>query len=432
MHITDALPGEARSKLVFGMEWRAYQAKGKSHVRGQYAEDFSASHYVEMEAGEAANGGFCALDADDLKDAVLYSGAARVASLEHVKSKPAALVLIPDNERVYLVYVVKGAVHNDEVLKPAQVNERRAEIIEQAGKQGFVPVVMVSGGYAQEHDQEFDAADLLTLKKVGRIKRVPAGIPNAVVYVAFIGIVGLAVKIGFGALAPQSITAQGPTWAQQYATAVRHTFSGAMPQARLLAPQTLILFDSRDSNTNGWQYNHADCKATGSCTLAYDRMGGTFEEFVRAAPPSMYPITFAQNGMALTANGPTVPKVASVSPAQQKDWPSEQQMIERLQTPAQRMSQKPTDLKDIGYSARIGAARPILTGPQPANQRHVPVIREGEWEIDGYRWQSALLDDLPSNMTLDTLNIALDQHAPAETGGVGIRFTAKGKYYVVQ
>jgi len=136
--------------------------------------------------------------------------------------------------------------------------------------------------------------------------------------------------------------------------------------------------------------------------------------------------------MALTANGPTVPRVSSVSPAQQKNWPSEQQMIERLQNPAQRMSLKPTDLKGYGYSVRVNAARPILTNPQPANQRHVPMIGEGTWEIDGYRWQSALLDDLPSNMTLDTLKITLDQHAPEEAGGVGIKFTAKGKYYVVQ
>src|SRR5476649_1447655 len=173
MHITDTLPGESRAKLVFGLDWRAYSAKGKRTVRSRYAEDFSASHYVEMEAGDAANGGFCALDADDLKDSVLYSGAARVAMLDRVKAMPAVLVLMPDSERVYLVYVVNGAVHNDEVLTPGQVSKRRADIMEQAGKQGLTPVVMISKGYGLAGDSEFDPADLLTRKKVGRIRRVP-------------------------------------------------------------------------------------------------------------------------------------------------------------------------------------------------------------------------------------------------------------------
>lgn len=48
MHITEPLPGERRARLVFGLDWRAYPLKGRKDGRARYAEDFSATHYVEM------------------------------------------------------------------------------------------------------------------------------------------------------------------------------------------------------------------------------------------------------------------------------------------------------------------------------------------------------------------------------------------------
>lgn len=434
MHITDTLPGEKRARLVFGLDWRAYSSKGKSGERKRYADNFSASHYVEMEAGEVVNGGFCALDEDDLKGAVLFSGAARVASLDSVKDKPAVLVLMPDSERVYLVYVVQGSVHHDEVLKPEELSKRLAEILDQAGKQGLSPVTMVSAGYAREGEIEFDIADLLDLKKIGRLKPVPSGIPNSVVYVGVIGILGLCVKLAFGAFSPVVVVdnAQGPTWKEQYATAVQNTFAGATPQARFVASQLLGMFDGYESNLAGWQFDHADCRVSGPCSVKYGRMGGSFDEFAKAANVSMQPITFARDGLSLTVRGPAIPKVSGVDPKSAKDWPSQQQLTDMLLTPEQRMATAGNDLNGFGYSVQLSESQPILAAQQPANEQRVPVIRQGNWEVIGYRWQSDLLDSLPSNMRLESLTITLDQNAPAAAGGVGIKFDAKGKYYVVQ
>jgi len=81
---------------------------------------------------------------------------------------------------------------------------------------------------------------------------------------------------------------------------------------------------------------------------------------------------------------------------------------------------------------RLSPAQPLINTPPPANERHGPIIRAGTWEIDGYRWQAPLLARLPPDMALETLKVTLDTEAPEEMGKVGIKFVAKGKYYVVQ
>jgi hypothetical protein len=194
----------------------------------------------------------------------------------------------------------------------------------------------------------------------------------------------------------------------------------------------LAAFDHYESNQTGFQFNNSMCRVPGPCVITYDRMGGSFEEFGKAADASMFPITFARDGRSLTARGPAIPKVEAVDPKKAKNWPTEQQLTEMLQTPAQRMATAPNDLKVFGYNVQLSDSQPILAARQPSNEPHVAVIRQGNWEITGYRWQSELLDALPTNMRLESLKVSLDLNAPAEMGGVGIKFDAKGKYYVVQ
>jgi hypothetical protein len=433
IHITEPLPGETRAKLVFGLDWRAYPVKAKNDERARYAEDFSATHYAEMEVGDIAIGGFCAPDASDLKKTTLYSGAARVASLERVRAKPAVLVLMQDEQRVHLVYVVRGAIHSDEVLTLAAAERRREELAQQCRRHGLALAVLVWGEALAAGDEPFQPAELLTLKRAGRVKRVPVGVPNAVVGLFVVGIALLAVKEVVGVFsAPEILTDSRPAWTQQYAQAVRRVFAAGQPMASQLAPRLLDTLGDIDSNRTGWQFKEATCPPSGYCTLTYSRMGGSFDDFARAAPASMLPLTFDPSGRTLGARGPAVPRVPSVSPTQSRTWPGEQPLIEMLQTPAQRLSTKPVDLKSFGYMVRIEPARPLISIPPPAREHHGVLTREGKWEIDGYRWQAPLLERLPPNMTLDTLTVSLDTSAPEGTGKVGIKFVARGKYYVMQ
>jgi len=433
MHITEPLPGEKRARLVFGLDWRAYPLKGKKDGRARYAEDFAATHYVEMQVGDVVLGGFCAPDAADLKGVRLYSGAARVAMLERVRNRPAVLVLMQDGQRVHLVYVVRGAVNNDEVVSVAQAEKRRDEIAQQCRRQGLALVVLASGEALAAGDEPFQTVELLALKKAGKLARVPVGVPNAAVFLLAAAVGIFAVKEAVSVFSPPALPANArPTWTQQYEKAVRREFAGGTPMASELAPQLIDTLGDIDSNRSGWQFKDATCTQSGYCTLNYTRMGGTFEDFARGAPASMLPLTFDRSGLALGARGPAVPDVAAVVAAQSKAWPGEQQLIDMLQTPAQQLSTRPFDIKSFGYTVRISPTQPLVNTPPPANEHHGPLIRAGTWEIDGYRWQAPLLTRLPPDMTLQTLTVSLDTAAAEELGKVGIKFVAKGKYYVVQ
>jgi hypothetical protein len=432
MHITEPLPGEKRARLVFGLDWSAYPEKDAKESRARYAGDFSATHYVEIKVGNELIGGFCAPDSGDLRRVKLYSGAARIAMLERVRAKPAVLILMQDGPQVHVVHVIRGAVRRDEVLTAASAAKRREEIARQCAKLGLALTVMVSGDTVERGDEPFSPVELLRQKRAGRIARVPTGIPNSIVVLLALAIAGFGVKQMWGALSPPPVVAAAPSWDQRYEKAMRQVFAGRPPLASQLAPDALALLDYIDTNRMGWQYNKAECPPAGFCSLTYERAGGTFEDFARTAPASMLPVTFAPDGRHLYARGPALPHTAVLGVAGMKTWPDEQHLIEMLQTPPQRMSVKPLDLKSFGYEVKLEPSHALIASPPPANERHRTLLREGRWEIDGYRWQAPLLAALPSNMTLESLNVTLDTAAPEELGKVGIHFVAKGKYYVVQ
>ncbi|WP_321817827.1 MULTISPECIES: hypothetical protein [unclassified Paraburkholderia] len=438
MHITEPLPGEKRARLAFGLDWSAYPEKGAKENRTRYAGDFSASHYVEMKVGAELIGGFCSPasvtlgEKAELRRATLYSGAARVAMLERVRAKPAVLVLMQDGAQVHLVHVVRGAVRRDEVVTVADAAKRCDEIRAQSAKQGLALTVLTSGESLAPGDQRFSPAELLQQKKAARIKRVPGGIPTSIVLLLALAIAGFAGKQMWSALNPPPLVNTAPTWDQRYEHAMRGIFAGSKPLASQLAPDVLSLLDYIDTNRMGWQFEKAECPSTGFCSLTYQRAGGSFQDFAHNAPAWMQPVTFAPDGRHLYTRGPALPRTANLASASMKAWPDEQRLIEMLQTPPQRMSEKPLDLKSFGYEVKLEPGHALISEPPPGPERNRALLRAGNWEIDGYRWQSPLLAALPPNMILDSLSVKLDTAAPEELGKVGIHFVAKGKYYVVQ
>ncbi|MBU6486208.1 MAG: hypothetical protein KGQ57_00095 [Burkholderiales bacterium] len=426
MHITEPLPNDKRARLVFGLDWRAWPVKGGRAERRRYADDFGATHYVEYKAGTEMIGGFAAPEPGDVRGARLYSGAARIAMHERVKAKPAALVLLQDDQRIHLVYVVRGAVRNDEVLGIEDARDQREKIEQQCLRTNTRLVTLGAGPDIGDVDEPFRASDLLIAKKVGRIAKVPVPIPTmipvAVIAVAVVVVVTKATDF----FAPPPPPPHEPSYTERYMQAVAARFAQRSPKAALLAPLLIAEFRPDDSKRVGWRFDHADCGARGDCSITYAREGGTFEEFDRAAPPSMRPISFDRDGRHLTARGPAVPKAPPVVLAEAKTWPTEQQFIDLLQTPSQRLSVKPDDLDSHGYKVMLDAVGPVLPGPVESGH-HGALVMEGKWEIQGFLWQQKLLERLPPNMTLDALTVTF-----ATAGDVGIKFDAKGKYYVLR
>jgi hypothetical protein len=430
MHITEPLPGDRRARLAFGLDWRAYPVKGGRAERRRYADDFGATHYVEYKVGDELIGGFATPDTGESHGARLYSGAARIALHARVKSKMAALVLLQDEQKVHLVFVVRGAVRHDEVLTLEAANTRRFDIEQECLRLNLTLTTFGAGQSIGDVDEQFTADALLADRKCGRIQKLPVHVPAAVplILVAAVAIFGVT-KVMDALAPPPPPPKHEPTLQERYAKVLNQTFAHAGPRASLLAPALLAQLGTGDSVLKGFLFEKAECGPVGHCVITLRREGGNFDDFSRAAPASMRPLRFDPDGRHLSAQGPAVPVVATVSAKDVKNWPDEQALIDMLQTPPQRLSVKPYEIDSYGYSVKLDPARPLLAVPpalvHAAKGKPLPMIRQGTWTIEGFRWQAPLLAQLPPSMTLENLTVELwlkDQ--------VGIHFTAKGKYYV--
>ncbi|MBT2795315.1 hypothetical protein [Paraburkholderia strydomiana] len=441
MHITDPLPREKNARLVFGLEWRAYPSKQMRAERRRYADDFGATHYVEYRIGKDVIGGFCAPEVAELRRAKLYSGAARIAQHARVKGKAAAVVLLQDDQRVHVVFVVRGVVRSDEVLTVPQAHERKLAIEQECLKLNLRLTTLGSGPAVRDVDESFGPDALLDARKSARVVRVPAAVPSIVPIV----VIGAALVFGGIELAdilnpPPPPAPREPSFEEKYLLQVRQTFAAKMPRANLLAPALLELLGDSETVVAGFVFEKAVCGTQGYCAETLRRHGGSFDDLRQLAPESMRPLHFDADGLHAGARGPQIPTVAFVAARDQKAWPTEQGLIDALQTPPQKLSSKPFDLDSYGYTVHLDPPKPLLATPVgTSDSRPAQMIRVGEWTINGYRWQSPLLARLPSNMTLDTITVELKLGDPGasktQDGGVqvqnGIHFTARGKYYVL-
>ncbi|KVR93234.1 type 4b pilus protein PilO2 [Burkholderia vietnamiensis] len=441
MHITEPLPTDKRARLVFGLDWRAYPVKGGGAERRRYADAFGATHYVEYKVGDELIGGFAMPETGDVKGARLYSGAARVAQHERIKSRVAALVLLQDGLRVHAVFVVRGAVRGDEVLSLEEAATRRLAIEQECLKANLDLTTFGSGARIGDIDEVFQASELLANRKVGRIAKLPVRIPTAIpLLVCAVGAIYGCIQL-MDVLSPPPPPPRVRTFQEQYAAAVRSTFARAMPRASALAPALLEAVGRSQAVVAGWVFDSVDCPTSGFCTVRYRRQGGSFADFEREASPSMWPVSFARDGLTLAARGAAVPHVAAVSLKDAAQWPSEQALIDLLQSPPQRMSTRPFEIRAYGYSVKLDEAKPLLPLPVAGEVRGrvAHLIRQGDWTIEGFRWQAPLLAKLPPNLTLDSLKVELRVNDGTgasksnEQGDTpnGVHFTAKGKYYVL-
>ncbi|RKT10654.1 hypothetical protein B0G69_8088 [Paraburkholderia sp. RAU2J] len=441
MHITDPLPREKNARLVFGLEWRAYPSRQMRAERRRYADDFGSTHYIEYKNGKDVIGGFCAPEMAELKGAKLYSGAARIAQHDRVKGKAAVAVLLQDEQRVHVIFVVRGVVRSDEVLTVPQARERKLAIEQECLKLNLPLTTLGSGPAVGDVDESFGAAALLDARRSARVSKVPASVPSIVPIV----VIGAALIFGGIQLVdilnpPPPPAPHEPSFEEKHATRVRQTFAAKMPRANLLAPALLATLGNSETVVAGFVFEKAVCGTQGYCALTLRRYGGSFDDLRQNAPESMRPLHFDADGLHAGARGPQVPAVPFVAEKDQGTWPTEQGLIDALQTPPQKLSAKPFELDSYGYTVHLEPPKPLLAVPMGTNDsRPAQMIRVGEWTISGFRWQSPLLARLPSNMTLDTMTVELKLgEAGANTsqnGGTviqnGIHFTARGKYYVL-
>jgi hypothetical protein len=425
MHF-ESIPGEKGAKLAFGLEWRAYSAKGSRAERREYAKESGATHYTEFKASDETIVGYCELEAAQRKGGKLYSAAARIAQLDRVRRRPAVLVLIQNDERVHLVLVQRGAVSLDQEVALNALADKREAIEDTCAKAGLELATLGYGAQLHAVDETFDLRELLVARKVGLIKKVPVTVPMTVPLLVILAAVFFGGKQLIKVLnPPPPPPAPPPTFMQEYQSAVIRTLAAPAPLANQLVPKLLAAFGAQETNVAGWQFQKASCTIAGPCVVTYKRQGGTFKEFDARAPESLRPIVFNPDGLHLTTRGPEVSVGERVALAQAKAWPTQQALIKVLQTDPQRLSSKPETLESHGYVVDIKPAERLIPRQPMAGEVQGPIVQRGTWQIDGYKWQSALVARLPDNMALDTLDVDL------KDDGTGVHFTAKGKYYVL-
>jgi hypothetical protein len=422
----ESIPGEKGAKLVFGLDWRAYSAKGARAERRHYIEESGATHYAEFKSKGETIVGFCELEPVHRKGGKLYSAAARIASLERVWRRPAVLVLIQNDELVHLVLVQRGAVTLDEAVALNALADKREAIEDTCAKAGLELATLGHGAQLHAVDEVFDLRELIVARAVGLIKKIPVAVPTTVPLLVILAAVFFGGKQLIDVLnPPPPPPAPPPTFMQEYQSAVMRTLAAPAPLANQLAPKLLASFGAQETNVAGWQFQKASCTIAGPCVVTYKRQGGTFKEFDARAPESLRPVVFNADGWHLAAQGPEVTVAERVALGEQKTWPTQQALIKTLQTDPQKLSTKLDTLDSHGYVVDIKPAERLIPRQPLAGEVQGPLVQRGTWQIDGYKWQSALLARLPDNMALDTLDVELKED------GTGVHFTAKGKYYVL-
>jgi hypothetical protein len=426
MHF-ETIPNEKKARLVFGLDWRAYATKGAAAERRRYADELDATHYVEIKGREETVAGFCEPEPAERKGLKLYSAAARVAGLDRVRTKPAVLVLVQDGQRVHVILVVRGAVRIDQTVALNALEDCREAIESECAKDRARLVTIGYGPDLTDLDEPFTPAELLRGKSTGLVRKLPVKVPKIIPLAV---IAAALLYVGNEALTyidpPPPPPAPPPTYMQDYQAAVARTFNGAVPLASALAPALIDTFAKQETNVAGWQFQKASCGATGFCFITMKREGGTYKEFDARAPAEMRPVVFDPNGLQLQVKGPAVPHVEKLALAGEKRWPTAQALIKQLQTDPQRLSTKPDQLMSHGYVVTLRPPQRLLARQPNAGEISGPILQAGDWTIEGYMWQSRLLEKLPENMALDSLELDL------KDDGSGVHFTAKGKYYVLQ
>jgi hypothetical protein len=435
MFITEPIPG-TRDRLAFGLEWRAFATKGSSDERRRYSRDLFATHYTEYKDGSETVCGFGRPAKIKLRTR-LFSAAARIAMLDRVKSATAVLVLIEHEGRVFLVFVVRGAVRLDEVVSPEQAAIKRHEIETECERNEWQLTVLGRGPIAGDTVGKFALSELKSDAKIGQIKSLPMQIPAVFsIAIGAIAFVLVARSLVNWLSPPPPPPPRAPSYLDQYNVALRKALSSHAYLASTVAPDVLRQVGAIDTNRKGFQFSSASCDALGVCRVTWKRQGGTFDDFTSAALPEWRPIIYGADGNTLSTSGPSARDTALVKIDPRQKWLTWEELKRTLLVPAQRLSKSPDRIDSYGYKVTLHDPTNLLGGPPPSKEANHKYVRIGTWQIDGFKWQMKLLEQLPSNMAIDSITIELRVGSVkgAQVGDLadrGVHFHAEGKFYVI-
>ncbi|WP_322074720.1 type 4b pilus protein PilO2 [Burkholderia cepacia] len=444
LYLSDPLPippsraarlTRARARLAFGLTWRTYAASDSKAERLRFARAHAATHFSVRQIAaqrKEVQVGFARFERKQTRKTELYAGAAWLAAYPEIAHEQAALILIEADDVALAVLLIRGVIRVDERVPLEQVDARRVELQTMAEQAGLSPVTFVNGerlidrAHADDRLLDIDAmvASVGRHRPVGRIDEMPWQIPGAVKGLAVLVVAGFGLYQAYGWINPPPPPAELPPTAEQlYQRAVDAIFQRPAPLASSQIPALLTAFEHVPVVRAGWKFKHAECTfsrdaATPACRITWARTGGTFDEFQRVSTEADLPLAFAANGETLTSAAPAVPAGAPVLRAQMASWPSWPALVEQLQSPAQALSTRPDALESHDYHVTLGDPQRLTV--QPVHLRRL--LMSGKWSVTGQSWQLPLVAALPSNLTVEKVELDLSAD--------GLKFNAKGTYYV--
>jgi len=424
MYISEIIPGTKRDRLAFGLDWRGYATKAAKVERRRYARQLYSAYFTEYVEGEETVGGFCTLPTRYGFRTRIYSAAVWLSALPQIRAVDAALVVVVNEGRAFVIFIARGSVRSDEVTTVEAAASKRIDIQDQCDRNRWTLKVFGNVRSMDGIDEYLDLSEFTVNRKIGLLRSVPLTVPRFVIYggvaIAFLVVVRQVTQM----LAPPPAPPHhAPTYQDQYAIAVKKAFGGRPIVASTLTSDLLAQLGQFDTNKAGWQFRKAICNGLGECKIEWVREGGTFSDFDGAAPAAWRPIDFGADGTSLVTVGPVAKKFAFRPVDKNQLWPTWNQFKKSLQQPAQRLSSDPERLVSFGYHVTLHEPTDLLGRPPTPPLPKFHPLKVGKWEIDGYKWQSHLIDLLPQNMILDKLVVDLSKD--------GAHFHAEGTFYVV-
>lgn len=257
----------------------------------------------------------------------------------------------------------------------------------------------------------------------------PTRFPVSTIVVAVVLLASLfAAYAGYGvwkkqSRKPSSITQQETDPNRWYQESLPRTLADAGYSARKVAPHLLDTINGMELFHAGWSLSSMKCKP-GSCDVTWKIIpGGSFQSFKEALPSLSHSSTPSN-----LQNVQYQKDLKTISATLAFDLPKEMKGLKVETLP----KQAEFEFNQDDRNQRMTGLYPLITRKPTQNVLAIPTsmdesrlnnaINVGEWEARGFFHQADMLQVLPENMTLESLEVSF---APG-----AFTLFCQGKYYV--
>lgn len=423
--------------LVFGMDWTVLDPLSPKHEQIAELQANGAKWQAKFKQNGEENFGTISEITQFPGKVKVLSGAAQVSVMEQFSGKTVLVMLEEGGDHqgnagfIATVGLINGNVALDAMLSSEDAKQARATFHDRCESANLQ---YVTAGYAHSIEPmeiPLEWADLLPAK-ISKFKKSPEMVVTPLrsgILTRFGGIgfalilIGAATWWGYSQYAAYQAKKKAAAAAQALNPEILYEASSRafLDQPKVLAkdafPEIRQAIGAMPTKLAGWKLRKVDCNKT-SCELSWERAGGTFAEFKKAAPTQWTDFEYSDDGRALH-NKLAVKLKTQKLPDRSKWLPKSSFLLNE--------GSKWQLLSDINLSPMLGAIKleALPPGVSPSAVEQSPyAIRSAQWTIrPGSSWfASEGFDTSPEFVTYDSMILNISDN--------DITFEAKGNVYV--